>query len=443
MAAEARTDGSKTFVDRVEDLIWPLTVVLVLIAPTHFSYALDPKDGPFILYADVLAAALFGLWALLVLVRRRWSEIVRPPATIWALLAVAAFSAINATSLSAAVVETAKLGLYFVAVYALFADVVQGQHRLVLISKVLAIGTTVVVGIAFYQYLTVADPIDVRGTFTNRNVYSAYLAMVLPVLYGIAIWTHDGTHRIWFLALVVLGALTMLAGLQFWCLVVVLLVLSALKSLRSLGYCLVGVTLMIVLFVGVLHTNRDAVLAEVTDPVERGEVFKLGPGHEDTVVLKMRWTEWYPALVMVAENFPTGVGVGNYQLHIGEAQYWGAIPRAARIEPFTNNLYLVIAGTMGFVGLVAFLAWLGHFWRLAERNWTQAEDAWSMGVCWGLLGGVYGILLVNIFSSVFVRGSSLVWALIFAMIASVSIHGFEGRGRSVRESDSSQRRRED
>jgi O-antigen ligase len=119
------------------------------------------------------------------------------------------------------------------------------------------------------------------------------------------------------------------------------------------------------------------------------------------------------------------------------------IPRATKIEPDTNNLYLVIAASMGFVGLVAFLAWLGHYWGMAERNWTQARDAWSMGVCWGLLGSVYAILLVNIFSSLFVRGTSIVWALIFAMIASVSIHGFEGSRTPERENESRQRRGED
>lgn len=443
MTAEERSKNGRSPLQRVEGLLWPLTALLVLVAPTQFSYALDPKDGPFILYADLYAAALFALWALVVLIQGRWREIHRPPTAVWALLAVAVLSALGASSLKSAVVEIAQIALYFVAVYALFADVVQGQHRLVLTAKILAIGTTVAVAVGLYQYLTVADPMDVRGTFGNRNVYSAYLTMVLPVLYGIGIWTQDTTHRVWFFAVVAVGAVTMLAGPQFWCLALILLALSALKSLRSLGYYLVGATLMIVLFVAILHTNRDAVFAEVADPIEREEVYKLGPGHEEDVVVKMRWLEWYPALVMVAENLPLGVGPGNYQRHIGESSYWGLVPRATKIEPDTNNLYLVIAASMGLVGLVAFLGWLGHFWRMAEGNWTQARDAWSMGVCWGLLGGVYGIVLVNIFSSLFVRGTSLVWALIFAMIASVSVYGFEGRKPSEQEDNLRESRRED
>jgi len=443
LAAEVAEAKPKTLAQRLQDLLWPLTGLLVLVAPTQYSYALDPKDGPFILYADLYAAALIGLWALLVLAQRRWREIVRPPLAVWALLAVAALSALGALSIKSAVVEIAQIGLYFVAVYALFADVVRGQHRLVAIVKALAAATTIAVGVGLYQYLTGTEPGDVHGTFGNRNVYSAYLAMVLPVLYGLALWIADTPHRIWFIAVVVIGGVTMLAGIQFWCLALVLLVLSALKNIRAVGYYLAGATFLIVLFVAVLHTNRDVVFREVADPIERGEVFKLGPGHEDEVVVKMRWLEWYPALMMAAENMPLGVGAGNYQRHIGESSYWGLIPRATKIEPDTNNLYLVIAASMGFAGLVAFLAWLGHFWRLAEENWTQAHDDWSMGLCWGLLGGVYGILLVNTFSSVFVRGTSIIWALVFAMVSSIAVNGFEGRTAPHRVDEQTQRPRED
>ncbi|GAH65215.1 unnamed protein product, partial [marine sediment metagenome] len=73
----------------------------------------------------------------------------------------------------------------------------------------------------------------------------------------------------------------------------------------------------------------------------------------------------------------------------------------------------------------------------AEDNWRRARDHWSTGVCWGLLGSAYGIALVNIFSSLFVRGSSLIWALVFAMIAAVHTRGFTGTAVPVQASDSS------
>lgn len=421
------------FVERLEDLLWPLTVALVLIAPTQYSYAMHPKDGPFVLYADLYAAALFGLWLLVTLLGRRWHAIIRPPGAIWAVIAVAALSALGATSMRSAAVEIAQLGLYFIAVYALFADVLRGQHRIVVAAKALAIATTVVVFVALYQYFTTADAMQVRGTFGNRNVYGAYLVMVLPLLFGIAIWTRDSLHRAWFLFVVALGALTMLAGIQFWCLALILLVLCALKSLRAVGYYLLGTVLLVTIIVMWLPRDRSAIFTEVADPVERRAAFKEVEGFAPDVLIQKRWLEWRAALLMLADNPPLGVGVGNYQLHIGESTYWGYVPNARKIEPDTNNLYLVIASSMGLIGLVAFMAWLGHFWRLAETNWRRARDDWSMGVSWGLLGATYGILLVNLFSSLFVRGTSLVWALIFAMIASVHLRGFRGQDVTAQE----------
>lgn len=439
-------EPTRSFGQRLEGLVWPLIVALILVAANQYSYALDPKDGPFILYADVFAAAVFGLWALSVLLRRRVGEIPRPPASIWALVVVAVLSGLGATSLRAAVVEIAQLVLYFVAVWALFADVLRGQHRLLVAAKALALAATVAVFMALWQYVVTDDPMLVRGTFANRNVYGGFLAMVLPLLYGLAIWTLDGTHRAWFLVIVVLGALTMLAGPQFWCLALVLLVMSALKSLRSLGYYLLCASIFLALAWMVLPRNRMALFTEVADPIERGEVHKLvlGPGEQPPVLVKKRWLEWQPALTMISDNALLGVGAGNYQKHIGEGQYYGMLPNAKKTEPDTNNLYLVVGASMGFVGLAAFMAWLGHFWRRAEDGWRVARDHWSMGLCWGLMGSVYGIALVNIFTSLFVRGNSLVWALLFAMIASVSARGLGGIDASAGASrDQEEVRRED
>ena len=216
------------------DLLWPAVLLLILLAPTQYSYALDPKDGPFILYADLLAALLAGIWLITVLFHRRWRELVMPPAAIWALLVVAVLSAAGAVSLKSAVVEIAQLVLYFVVVFTMFVDMVHGQHRMMLAVKAVMISTSFIIALAVYQYFTTQEPALVRGTFTNRNVYSAFLVMVLPLLYGMALWISDRNQRIWLFGLVVVGAATMLAGPQFWCLVVVLAAMSLKPNL--MGY---------------------------------------------------------------------------------------------------------------------------------------------------------------------------------------------------------------
>jgi len=414
------------------DLLWPAVLLLILVAPTQYSYALHPKDGPFILYADLLAALLAGVWLISVLIRRRWHDLVLPPTAAWALLGVALVSAAGAVSLKSAVVEIAQLGLYFIVVFAMFADMVHSQHRLMLASKAIMVSTTIIIALAIYQYFTTQDPALVRGTFSNRNVYGAFLVMVLPLLYGLALWIADRNQRVWLLGLVVLGAFTMLAGPQFWCLVVVLAAMSMMRGPRTLGlFLLCGAVCFAVMIVG-LEKTRASVFRELADPIERGEAFKLitMPGEEPPPLVKKRWLEWQPALTMLADNWLLGVGVGNYQLNIGEQAYYGFLPNAKKSEPDANNLYLVTASSMGFAGLVALVAFIGYFVGLARRLWRCAGDPWALGLAAGLAGSAWAIAAVNMFSSLFVRGNSLIWALVLAMIASAYARGL-GRGLAV------------
>ncbi len=421
MANEAAT----TRRDSEGDLLWPAVLLLILVAPTQYSHALDPKDGPFILYADLLAALLAGIWLISVLARRRWGQIVMPPLAIWALLGVAVLSAAGATSLKSAVVEIAQMGLYFVVVFAMFADQVRGQHRMMLAVKALMFSTTVIVLLAVWQYFSTDDPALVRGTFGNRNVYSGFLVMVLPLFYGMSVWIDDFNQRVWLLGLVVIGAATMLAGPQFWGLVIVLAAMSALRGSRTLELYMLGAAVFFAVMIPALPKTRTAVFGELADPIERGEAFKVitMPGEVAPPLVKKRWLEWQPALTMLGENLLLGVGVGNYQLNVGESSYYGSLPNAKKSEPDTNSLYLVIASSMGLMGLVALIAFMGYFVGASRKLWRTAGDHWALGLVAGMAGSAWAIAIANIFGSLFVRGNSLIWALLFAMIASAHLRG--------------------
>lgn len=426
MASEAATTERHS----EGDLLWPAVLLLILVAPTQYSYALDPKDGPFILYADLLAALIAGVWLISVLVRRRWGEIVMPPLAIWALLGVAVLSAASATSLKSAVVEIAQMGLYFVVVFAMFADQVRGQHRMILAVKALMFSATVIVLLAVWQYFSTDDPALVRGTFGNRNVYSGFLVMALPLFYGMSLWIDDFNQRVWLLGLVAIGAATMLAGPQFWCLVIVLAAMSAPRGSRTLGLYILGAAVFFAVMIPTLPKTRTAVFGELVDPIERGEAFKLitMPGEVAPPLVKKRWLEWQPALSMLGDNLLLGVGVGNYQLNIGESSYYGMLPNAKKSEPDTNNLYLVIASSMGLIGLVALIAFMSHFVGASRKLWRTAGDHWALGLAAGLAGSAWAIAITNIFGSLFVRGNSLIWALMFAMIASAHLRGLGRAG---------------
>jgi len=185
----------------------------------------------------------------------------------------------------------------------------------------------------------------------------------------------------------------------------------------------IGLVAVLVALVAVVPRNHDAAMRELFEPREEGPIYKVaeGPDQAETeeYVVKKRWLEWQPALNMIADNFMLGVGAGNFQLNIGSSAYYGFLPNVKKSEPDTNNLYLVVGSSMGFAGLVCLVAYLGHFWRKAIALWVRVDKGWPTGLAMGLAGSVAAIGLINMFTSSFVRGIGLVWALLFALIAVV------------------------
>ncbi|HCU37868.1 MAG TPA: hypothetical protein DGT21_21255 [Armatimonadetes bacterium] len=396
--------------------VYYATLLLIAIAPTQFAYAVDAKHGPFVAYSDLLLAAVLALWVLWRLTRRTVEGLVWPPGAVIGLLIVAMLSAGRAESLKTAAIEIFQLGLYFVAAYMLFVDLLDRRERIRTALIVLAVPTLVNILIGVWQYATADDPFAVGGVLTNRNVYSAYLAMVLPVAFGVMVWAEQAWLR-WLLGCgVAVGAVTMLAPPLMWVLVAVLAVMTGFSPARARAAASVLV-ILIALAVMLVPRNRDAAIVELLDPAEQGPIYKT---LDHDYVVKKRWLEWQPALSMLADNFALGVGVGNYQLNIGRSEFYGFLPNVKKSEPDTNNLYLVIAGSMGFAGLVCLVAYVGGWLRRAGTLWLLVEDGWAKGVAVGLLGAVASLALTNVFSSLFVRGTGLVWALMFALVISIS-----------------------
>ena len=414
--------------------LYRLVLLLIVIAPTQFAYALDPKHGPFIAYADVLCAIVVALWMVWRLTARTGKRLPWPPMAVAGLLLAALLSAGVAGSTRAAAVEVAQIALYFVAAYMLFADVLTTRARIRAALIALAIPTAINIVVAAYQYFTADEVMNVAGLFGNRNVYSAYMAMVLPIGFGIMLWLR--TPRLqWLIALGAAGAiLTMLSTPTVW---IAILVIAALTRLAHRQAARLGIGLLFTLAVAIIiiPKNHYATVGELLDPQEREQMFKLAeeatPDGEPIYVVKKRWLEWKPALNMMAENFVTGVGAGNFQLNIGSSEYYGFLPNVRKSEPDTNNLYLVIGSTMGFAGLICLIAYLLHFWDRASALWLKVEDGTPTGLAMGLAGSVVAIALVNIFTSLFVRGTGLIWALIFAIIA-VASRGAMGQTSSRR-----------
>jgi len=407
------------------------TLVVILVAPSQLAYAVHPKDGPFIGYADLLAAVVCLSALLVALVTRCWSRLVFPPPAAWALVVVAALSAGNALQPRSAVVESVQWALYLIAVYMLFVNVLTDRLRLRYALAALTLATTGVVLWGLAQYLTEADPLQVRAGFSNRNTYSAFLAVTLPLLLAVGLHTRRTGWAIWWLALVALGLLTMLSGPLIWVTLPALAWVAFSRSGLRRWVPLAGLAVSLAAAPFVLPRNYQAAWSELAHPYET-QILKVpgGPGEARELsvpIVKKRWLEWQPALRMLSANFPLGVGAGNYQINIG--QYYedlganpdfpaASLPNVKKSEPDTNNLYLVTAGSMGICGLTALVGLLAHFWRRAGNLWSVAEDHLGRGLAAGLPAALLALVIGNLFTAMFVRGLSLVIVLLFALVES-------------------------
>ncbi len=139
----------------------------------------------------------------------------------------------------------------------------------------------------------------------------------------------------------------------------------------------------------------------------------LSPGYKDSVErtrkarsrnifldhnkdhIRQRFLEWQAAL-NIFEKYPLlGVGPGNYQKYIGYHFY--TFPKLNTLEPDTQNGYLVIASTTGFLGLSAFIWILIYFLNLAWTGYKEADEGFEKRFSLGLLGILISFTITNIF----------------------------------------------
>jgi len=129
---------------------------------------------------------------------------------------------------------------------------------------------------------------------------------------------------------------------------------------------------------------------------------------------------------MIADNPLLGVGAGNYQLNIGRPDYWGYLPNAKKTEPDTNNLYLVLGGSLGLAGLVAFVAVLVRFTALAVSGARRRDPMMT-----GLAAALVSLAVANLFTALLVRGVTVAWVAALAAIErAAGGQASEGAGRS-------------
>jgi hypothetical protein len=94
------------------------------------------------------------------------------------------------------------------------------------------------------------------------------------------------------------------------------------------------------------------------------------------------------------------------------------------MPPDSNNLYLVQAVSLGFLGLGALLWVFGHF---ARQAWTAMKRHRGDWLGAGVVGSLCAFLFVNLFHALIVRGTGIVLAFVLSL-AIIALQQAEERG---------------
>jgi len=224
-----------------------LGLLLLLILVMGNQLGLDLPLGkarlPVTLGDVVLALATVGV--ALQLLSRKLRGVKLPPVQAFVLVAAACVALARSEARPDAAKEVLQFAEYFLIAFAVFLNAAETGDVKALLTA-FAVATAVVVLWAAWHYAACESPLDVRAGFKNRNALGAFLAIALPVLYGLALHARCWGVRLVLLALVAAGLAVNLSGGAVLVTLVVLGLLSALRGQRVLLAYLAAVALVCV-----------------------------------------------------------------------------------------------------------------------------------------------------------------------------------------------------
>ena len=390
--------------------LW-LGVAALVVSPTQWAIRLpgDIHVAP----ADPLVWLALGCLGLSVLLSRRWELLRPPPLLLVGFVILALISGAGATSKGAALKEFIQYAEYFGAGFVVFRCLPELGLSVRRTVDFFLVAASAVIVIAAIQYFMPAESIadfHVRGTFGNHNVYGGFLALVLPLFYGLAVTEQNWARRAWYGIAVLAGLIGVLAGGTWVALLAGFGAISAVRGPRLfLGFAATAMILMVWVFPHLPRNNPDAWFESIAFYDTAGEPTE-------------RYPEWQAAAAMAIKNPWGGVGAGNYQNHINEYYQVDRIilNRPEASEPDSQNLYLVLAASLGFPALLFFAGALAWFTQRSGklRNEKDEECASSIpGLGIGLLGAFSAFAVNGIWAPLLVRGIGL--PLVFFMVLTV------------------------
>jgi hypothetical protein len=428
--------------------LWILTLLLVALMCTQAGLHLGGKitevaappgsgdgapqtvekrtGGVHVTPGDALLLVTFLLWAGYVVATFKLFEIRLPALPVFALVGLVLASALCSPDRAAGLREAAQLGAYFIGGWLVFANCIDTRRRLKTAVDLFTVVVALVVVVALWQYRGAADEgaFGVKGTFGNRNVLGAFLAVSLPFVFGLALYEPRAWQRFAMMLTVAIGAMVTLSGGALLALAVALLFVAAVHSWKALAGVVVAAVLglTVVPQALVLPHHTDVVINSVA-PYLRSNYLDLKASREGApgyLVVATRYKRWHAALRMMegSERWGLlGVGPGRYSQAVGG--WYGDVSKPAgrtdvlanfnvkADEPDSFNMYLVTgaeAGPLALMGLVwTGLLMLGRNLRLRASSRDDIGRAMALGA----VGAVVGAAACAVFSNILVRGVAM------------------------------------
>jgi O-antigen ligase len=381
---------------------WAVLATLVL-SPTQWD--LIALRGTHISLADPLLYFALACLGVRLLARGDWRPL-RWPWTVAAFVLPALLSlvVVEPGGMREALREAFKVATYFVVGHLLYDDLLCTQpRRLRLVLGVLLALTAAMVLLALGQMLVHPDPIrGVTGAFRSRNVLGGWLALMLPVVAGVALHASSLPVRAGLWALVAAGLMVNLTAASVGAILVVITLLAGIRGWRSFLAVALGATL----WLGVVSAHVGSFQHPGTEErLTTREVLFQSVAFYQNGQPERRYPQWQSAIEMLLSNPWLGVGIGNYQRCV--QQYTGDKPvPTGPSEPDIQNLYLVIGSTMGLPALLGFLALLLRP-ACGAGGVARRHDGWRRGVVYGVAGGLAAFAATAIWHPLLVRGIGL------------------------------------
>jgi len=390
----------------------------------------------FIALPDVALLAVFIWFVARTTLLRAWKKLWWPPFPCWALLIAMLISIVHAQPLVAAaqhsladahslgamfkaiittkevkeaLADTAQWMGYFIFAPLLFVNLIYDasgekvllRRRLALVCFTIAVALSVIINITPYTQIS-------QLWFASPNAYAGFLALAVPLVFA-KVLSHRAvkTETVW---------LSGIAGI-----IALVAVLYTMLSLWAITALFLGVLVAGFMYKARLRTATIAVLTLIFAVAVWGrqdyrnfERFQTWQVPSETQRVKKQYIEWYVAARRTADRrthaFASGIGPGNYQFSIGS--YYARLPNEEKMPQDSNNLYLVLADSMGILGLAALLWILGYFLQRARETLRLSPDDWLAA---GVLGSGVAFFFVNIFHALIIRGVGLVLAFILSL----------------------------